>query len=223
MNFELWKALELPINLFFILQEKYNQTKNKLQTPVPTAITTTIKQENLIQSIQRNEEEKINLMPQEEKIIKQVFNEEIKKPTAQKEPVKVEEKPKPLQQTEKKENLENYLESITTELKVEKDSSKLEVLKKLHTVVSNIAGNPSEEKFRKLKINSKFYTDFLQPYNSVMNFLNYIGFSKNLDNEFLEYKGMAEQIQNVLLGFNQFLIKNSISKYLIKSHRNRSN
>lgn len=216
MNFELWKELELPINLFFILQEKYNQTKNKLHISVPTGMTTTIKQENIIQSMQRKEEEKINLVPKEEKIIKQVLNEDIKKPSIQKESDKIDEKPKPQQQTEKKENLEYYLESIITELKVDKDSSKLEVLKKLHTVVSNIAGNPLEEKFKKLKINSKFYTDFLQPYNSVMNFLYYIGFSKSLDNEFLEYKGRAEHIQNVLLGFNQFLIKNSKSKYLIK-------
>ena len=52
MTFEIWKSLDLPINLFFILQEKLNQVKNQKNIiPEKTGITG-ISKENIVPKIE---------------------------------------------------------------------------------------------------------------------------------------------------------------------------
>ena len=213
ITFEIWKSLDLPINLFFILQEKLNQVKNqKININEKSSITGRNKEiiipkiEAKIIQPERMISEHIEL-PSKEKIdlsLKEDFKETnlVKEQTKQKESTKTSQIDF--------QSLNLLLESIVSELNIERDSSKIEILKKIHTVIYNIASNPNEEKFKKLKLNSKFYCDFLQPYKSILRFLELINFTQSDDNQSLEYKGRSEEILQVLNVFNKFLVSRSI-------------
>jgi hypothetical protein len=219
MNFEIWKSLELPLNLFFILQQRLNQVKTQgiymqsvaritpiiqeTKSPIPDS------KEKITQPLNLT---RIQTVKEKGNCYLNINLEDLRKSTQTNEQIKlISESIAVPKESPKKETTENLLEIIVTELNIDKvkDPAKIDTLKKLHTILSNIAANPNEDKFKKLKINSKFYMDYLHPYKSILNYLNTINFKYSQDNQFLEYKGDLSQINLTLNSFNQFLLDKS--------------
>lgn len=76
----------------------------------------------------------------------------------------------------------------------------IEVLESIHKVFQNIIDNPLEGKYRKLKIGSKFYNNYIAPYSSIQEFLLHAKFYAN--NDFLTNDAPVEEIQAI---FNDFI------------------
>ena len=174
LSIETWKSLELPINLYYVLNELYQSALNEQQStqtqPMP-----------LPQPVQNN---------------KNVINEE--KPQIV--PSKIQPQTQPPKQNLNNSNYQknnNLLNNIVNMINDQNSLSNIihndlsilfseidnldisrQVFKQLYTIINNIAHNPNEEKYRRFNI-TKFMSKF--NYKTIKDFFIHIGFK--IENE----------------------------------------
>ena len=78
----------------------------------------------------------------------------------------------------------------------------------MHKVFSNIVDNPNEPKYRKLKINTKFYNNYIANFPDVLEFMSYAGF-KNSEENFLINNSPIESVQDIFNSLTEFSIFHS--------------
>jgi len=88
----------------------------------------------------------------------------------------------------------------------------VEVFESLHKVFQNIIDNPFDNKYRKLKIGSKFYNNFIDPYKEVKLFLEFADFKPI--GEYLVNDAPTEFIEQIFNDFTNFAV--ALSKWVFK-------
>jgi hypothetical protein len=208
--------MDLPINLFFILQGKINLLGSGGNSTKPNIFQQSqnsnfeknnnyqyqkFEQTNSNKTAQNQMEQPNQNLPNINK--QQSFsntnqNQQQYTPT----PMYVEPQPKV---DELKNEIFVILDSLMKEvvdIRICKD-----VLKGLHTILINIINNPGDEKYRKIKLESNFFKKNIQPYHFAMKFLQFCFFANN--NEFLEFMGDLDYLIKVCEKINDFLIEKS--------------
>ena len=87
-----------------------------------------------------------------------------------------------------------YLDRIKTS--INERELVIEVFESIHKIFQNILDNPLDNKFRKLKIGSKFYNNYIHPYKEVQLFLEHANFKSS--GEFLVNDSGIEEIEKTL-------------------------
>lgn len=217
INVDLWRSLNLPLNLYFILVDKIKQIEEKQEQgfnpfimPSTSTYTQPTQQVHQVQQIQPSTTISTNITKPStistitstpSNIITISKTEEQKYQPTQTQIVEQEVKEEDILKTEIYKVLENIMREINDRDKVK------EVLKKLHTIVMNIVSNPEDIKYRKLKIDSKFFEVTIKPYINTYKFLEVLKFIKIGD--YMEYVGDDQFIIKVAERMNDYLIENS--------------
>ena len=211
LSIETWKSLELPINLYYVLNELYQsalaeqQPKNEQNIP---------KQPE--PQIQTNQEKSPNLQPQIniQKNQNQIITQN--KPQTQINPnqnifqninniIGKNNNNKIFNDNSLQNSIHDNLSLLFAEIDNLDISRK--VFKQIYTIISNIAHNPNNEKFRRFNIN-KFTSTF--KYKSIIPFFLSIGF-KHVE-EYMYLIGDAKNMSMVNTELNKFIIDNKIAE-----------
>lgn len=218
--------MDLPINLFFILQGKiqlFEGTGNKSRIDVfgtsssqqnyENINTNLIKIDNISQNVISTHSQS-NLNKQEPHLDnkKNEINTNYRETSIQQQ--QIEPKNQDPQEILKKETY-SILEALLRE--INNKTTALEVFKATHKIITNIIGNPNEEKFRRLKKDSNFYKTNIAPYLKAKTFLEFLFFSHSKDNQYYEYLGDVDYLIKIGEILNEFLIEKSkiiMFKYL---------
>ena len=214
LSIETWKQLELPINLYYVLNELYQSALAEQQPKIEPNISN----------------------PPEQPV--QIKQEKIPKPqpqiqnTIQKNQNEISSKIKPQTQIQPNNNLIHALNNIignkNTNNKIFGNNSlqnnihdnlsllfaeidnldiSRKVFKQIYTIISNIAHNPNNEKYRRFNI-QKFTATF--KYKNIIPFFLSIGF-KHV-NEYMYLIGEAKNMTIVNTELNQFIKDNKIAE-----------
>ena len=186
-----WKSLNLPINLFYVLNELYQSALKQEQSA-----------QNKPQVQQPNNTNTTNIQ---------------KPPQPQNQAQTI---PQPqAQQNKQINNIQNYIKDpVNLPNIVQKDLSLLfteidnldkskQVFKQIHKIISNISQNQIDQKFRKFNIN-KFLSNF--NYKNIIIFFSHIGFKKI--EEYMYLLGDAKNINIVMSELNKFIKDNKIAE-----------
>ena len=211
LSIETWKSLELPINLYYVLNELYQsalaeqQPKNEQNIP---------KQPE--PQIQTNQEKSPNLQPQIniQKNQNQIITQN--KPQTQINPnqnifqninniIGKNNNNKIFNDNSLQNSIHDNLSLLFAEIDNLDISRK--VFKQIYTIISNIAHNPNNEKFRRFNIN-KFTSTF--KYKNIIPFFLSIGF-KHVE-EYMYLIGDAKNMSMVNTELNKFIIDNKIAE-----------
>jgi len=84
----------------------------------------------------------------------------------------------------------------------------MEVFENLHKIFQNIVDKPFDNKYRKLKIGSKFYNNYIDPYKEVKLFLEHANFKAF--EEYLVNDSPTEEIEKTLNDITNFAVALSI-------------
>ena len=212
LSIETWKQLDLPINLYYVLNELYQsalaeqQPKNEQNIPKQSEPPIQIKQEKIpnpqIQNtFQKNQNEiyaknKPQTQTQPNNNLIQNINNIIGKSNINN---------KILDNNSFQNTIHDNLSLLFAEIDNLDISRK--VFKQIYTIISNIAHNPTNEKFRRFNI-QKFTNTF--KYKSIIPFFTSIGF-KHV-NEYMYLIGDAKNMSTVNTELNQFIIDNKIAE-----------
>ena len=193
LSIDTWKSLDLPINLYYVLNELYQSALNEQQQtqPQPSKNTINVINQNPPQTVKteshpQNQQQKQNLDNNKHQIlnnIKNIINDQNSLPNI----------------------VHNDLGILFAEID-NLDKSR-QVFKQIYTIINNIAHNPMDEKFRRFNIN-KFLSKF--KYKAITPFFLHIGF-KSLD-EYMFLVGDAKNITIVMSELNQFIKDNKIAQ-----------
>ena len=213
LSIETWKSLELPINLYYVLNELY-QSALAEQQPINQP---NISQVPPIQPTQIKQEPKPN--PQSQNKNQKNINEISTKSKTQIQPQPNNNIFQNINNTSKNININNKLNDNNSFQNIVHDNLSLifaeidnldisrKVFKQIYTIISNIAHNPNNEKFRRFNI-KKFTATF--NYKSIFSFFSSIGF-KNVD-EYMYLIGDAKNMSQVNTELNQFILANKIAE-----------
>ena len=145
LSIDTWKSLDLPINLYYVLNELYQSALNEQQQtqPQPSKNTINVINQNPPQIVKteshpQNQQQKQNLDNNKHQIlnnIKNIINDQNSLPNI----------------------VHNDLGILFAEID-NLDKSR-QVFKQIYTIINNIAHNPMDEKFRRFNIN-KFLSKF---------------------------------------------------------------
>ena len=189
LSLEIWQKFGLPTNLYYILNELYqnanNQNSNNNNTENKNTIENNIKTNNNINTINNNS---INVIRESPKIQK---NQQL---NLNKNPNEF-----------NKENIHNNLAIIFAEID-NLDISK-EVFQQIYKIINNINQNSNDQKFRKINI-KKFLSKY--PYISIKNFLLFTGFKQDCD--YLYLLGQQNNITQLVPELNSFIKENKIAQ-----------
>jgi len=201
LSIETWKSLDLPINLYYVLNELYQSALNEQQANQPQQ--------------QQPPQNTINYQNQQPQRIPQ------NQPQTQ-------YQPQQLNQIIDNNNIQNNKNQIINSINDQNDNSlqnvvyndlsilfseidnldkSRQVFKQIYKIITNIAHNPNDEKFRRFNIN-KFLSNF--KYKSITQFFLDIGF-KNVD-EYMYLIGDAKNISIVMSELNKFIRDNRIAE-----------
>ena len=201
LSIETWKSLDLPINLYYVLNELYQSALNEQQANQPQQ--------------QQPPQNTINYQNQQSQRIPQ------NQPQTQ-------YQPQQLNQIIDNNNIQNNKNQIINSINDQNDNSlqnvvyndlsilfseidnldkSRQVFKQIYKIITNIAHNPNDEKFRRFNIN-KFLSNF--KYKSITQFFLDIGF-KNVD-EYMYLIGDAKNISVVMSELNKFIRDNRIAE-----------
>jgi len=201
LSIETWKSLDLPINLYYVLNELYQSALNEQQANQPQQ--------------QQPPQNTINYQNQQPQRIPQ------NQPQTQ-------YQPQQLNQIIDNNNIQNNKNQIINSINDQNDNSlqnvvyndlsilfseidnldkSRQVFKQIYKIITNIAHNPNDEKFRRFNIN-KFLSNF--KYKSITQFFLDIGF-KNVD-EYMYLIGDAKNISVVMSELNKFIRDNRIAE-----------
>ena len=212
LSIETWKSLELPINLYYVLNELYQSALGEQQQKDEQHISKPSEPQ-----IQNNQEKRPNLQPQ--------IN-------IQKNQSQISAQNKPQTQIQQNQNIFQNINNIVgkdiTKDKIFNDNTlqnsihdnlsilfaeidnldiSRKVFKHLYTIISNIAHNPNDEKFRRFNI-KKFTSTF--DYKSIIPFFIGIGF-KHVQ-EYMYLIGDAKNMSTVNTELNKFIVDNKIAE-----------
>ena len=213
LSIETWKSLELPINLYYVLNELY-QSAHAEQQPINQP---NISQVPPIQPTQIKQEPIPN--PQSQNKNQKNINEISTKSKTQIQPQPNNNIFQNINNTSKNININNKLNDNNSFQNIVHDNLSLifaeidnldisrKVFKQIYTIISNIAHNPNNEKFRRFNI-KKFTSTF--NYKSIFSFFSSIGF-KNVD-EYMYLIGDAKNMSQVNTELNQFILANKIAE-----------
>jgi len=201
LSIETWKSLDLPINLYYVLNELYQSALNEQQANQPQQ--------------QQPPQNTINYQNQQPQRIPQ------NQPQTQ-------YQSQQLNQIIDNNNIQNNKNQIINSINDQNDNSlqnvvyndlsilfseidnldkSRQVFKQIYKIITNIAHNPNDEKFRRFNIN-KFLSNF--KYKSITQFFLDIGF-KNVD-EYMYLIGDAKNISVVMSELNKFIRDNRIAE-----------
>ena len=201
LSIETWKSLDLPINLYYVLNELYQSALNEQQASQPRPQQPP---QNTInypsQQPQRPPQNQPQMQYQPQQLMQLLNNKNIQKNVNQIfNEINVQNK-NSLQSM-----VYNDLSLLFSEIN-NLDRSR-QVFKQIYKIITNIAHNPNEEKFRRFNI-SKFLSNF--KYKNITPFFTHIGF-KNVD-EYMYLIGDAKNISVVMSELNKFIRDNKIAE-----------
>ena len=212
LSIETWKSLELPINLYYVLNELYqsalaeHQPKNEQNISKPPE-----------PQIQTNQEKRPNLQPQINIQNNQSQISTQKNPQTQIQPNQnifqninnIIGKNNINNKIINNNSLQNSIHDNLSLLFAEIDNLDIsrKVFKQIYTIISNIAHNPNNEKFRRFNI-KKFTSTF--KYKNIIPFFLSLGF-KHVE-EYMYLIGDAKNMSMVNTELNKFIIDNKIAE-----------
>ena len=199
LSIETWKSLDLPINLYYILNELYQSAFNEEQQSNP-------QNEPNNNKINVINEKPYNPIPQQNQQKSQQQTQNIRTNNSKN---NIQEFPLNKNIFKDQNNLSNIIHNDLSIIFTEIDNLDIsrQVFKQIYNIINNIAHNPMEEKFRRFNI-TKFISKF--KYNSLVNFFLHIGF-KRVD-EYMYLIGEAKNITDVMKELNQFIKDNKIAQ-----------
>jgi len=189
LSIDTWKSLDLPINLYYVLNELYQSALNEQQGSQPS--------HNQSQPLQQNP---INVINQPQVVShNQSRNQQQNK----------NQRNQQINNINDKNNLSNIIHDDLSILFAEIDNleKSRQVFKQIYKIISNISQNPNEEKFRRFNL-TKFLLNF--NYKSITSFFTHIGF-KNLD-DYMYLVGDAKNISLIMSELNKFIKDNKIAE-----------
>ena len=190
LSIDTWKSLDLPINLYYVLNELYQSALNEQQGNQPQP-----------QSQQQNT---INVINQP-----QVVTHNPSRNQNQNQQQSKNQRNQQFNNINDKNNLSNIIHDDLSILFAEIDNleKSRQVFKQIYKIITNISQNPNEEKFRRFNIN-KFLSNF--NYKNITPFFTHIGF-KNLD-DYMYLVGDAKNISLIMSELNKFIRDNKIAE-----------
>ena len=199
LSIETWKSLDLPINLYYVLNELYQSAFNEEQQSNP-------QNEPNNNKINVINEKPYNPIPQQNQQKSQQQTQNIRTNNSKN---NIQEFPLNKNIFKDQNNLSNIIHNDLSTIFTEIDNLDIsrQVFKQIYNIINNIAHNPMEEKFRRFNI-TKFISKF--KYNSLVNFFLHIGF-KRVD-EYMYLIGEAKNITDVMKELNQFIKDNKIAQ-----------
>ena len=199
LSIETWKSLDLPINLYYVLNELYQSAFNGEQQSNP-------QNEPNNNKINVINEKPYNPIPQQNQQKSQQQTQNIRTNNSKN---NIQEFPLNKNIFKDQNNLSNIIHNDLSIIFTEIDNLDIsrQVFKQIYNIINNIAHNPMEEKFRRFNI-TKFISKF--KYNSLVNFFLHIGF-KRVD-EYMYLIGEAKNITDVMKELNQFIKDNKIAQ-----------
>ena len=191
LSIETWKSLDLPINLYYVINELYQSALNQEQGSQPSQVQqskNTSSNQSKPQTIPQYQNQ-----PQQQKQNKSNYNNNIQN----------------LNRINDQSDLPNIVHNDLSLLFSEIDNleKSRQVFKQIYKIITNIAHNPNEEKFRRFNI-EKFLSNF--KYKNIKPFFIDIGF-KNVD-EYMYLVGDAKNISTVMSELNKFIRDNKIAE-----------
>ena len=221
LSIETWKSLELPINLYYVLNELYQSALAEQQPSNPPNIPPKISQPpaqtfqqqvpnpQIQPKIQKNQNEipnqfKPQIQFQQNKNISQnnnILNNFLNNKNRTNNTIN--------NNINTSDSLQNIVHNNLSILFAEIDNLDIsrKVFKQIYTIISNIAHNPNDEKFRRFNI-KKFTSTF--KYKSIVQLFTSIGF-KNVD-EYMYLIGDAKNMSIVNTELNTFIRDNKIAQ-----------
>ena len=201
LSIDTWKSLGLPINLYYVIFELYQSALNEQQSSLPQP------QQPLNKINVINEKQTYNPPRQTQPLQQnQIFNNNyqnrynIKQQTPLNNVINI---------IKNENNISNIVHNDLSILFTEIDNLDIsrQVFKQIYTVITNIAHNPLEDKFRRFNIN-KFISKF--KYKTIIEFFLHIGF-KRVD-EYMYLVGDAKNITEIMAELNKFIRDNKIAQ-----------
>ena len=192
LSIDTWKSLDLPINLYYVLNELYQSALNEQQGSQP---------QTQPQSQQKNN---INVINQP-----QIVTHNQSRNQNQNQQQSKNQRNQQFNNINDKNNLSNIIHDDLSILFAEIDNleKSRQVFKQIYKIITNISQNPNEEKFRRFNIN-KFLSNF--NYKNITPFFTHIGF-KNLD-DYMYLVGDAKNISLIMSELNKFIRDNKIAE-----------
>ena len=80
-------------------------------------------------------------------------------------------------------------------------------------IINGVIENPNVEKYRRLKVSGKAFTEKLLPVEGAVPFLYELGFVESSDGEFIEVKERGD-ISSILTRFSQWSIQQTGNFYI---------
>ena len=199
LSIETWKSLDLPINLYYVINELYQSALNQEQGSQPSQVQqskNTSSNQSKPQTIPQYQNQ-----PQQQKQNKSNYSNNSSKYQNN----NIQNLNRINDQSDLPNIVHNDLSLLFSEIdNLEKSR---QVFKQIYKIISNIAHNPNEEKFRRFNI-EKFLSNF--KYKNIKPFFIDIGF-KNVD-EYMYLVGDAKNISTVMSELNKFIRDNKIAE-----------
>ena len=198
---ETWISFNLPLNLFYLLNEKYQKYQNNNNFQFNQQKQNNNNNFNKIQNNINNFYNKYNNFQNNNKSNNYskslIQNNNYNKFNYQKSSLTSNEL--------NKENIQKYLQNIF--IQINNYSISKEVFHYLYKIINNIIKNPNNEKYKKINIQKLFY---LYNYSSLKQFLFFIGF-KQIDN-YLYLIGSSSNLNIVNPELNLFIKNNKLAQ-----------
>ena len=199
LSIETWKSLDLPINLYYVINELYQSALNQEQGSQPSQVQqskNTSSNQSKPQTIPQYQNQ-----PQQQKQNKSNYNNN----SSNYQNNNIQNLNRINDQSDLPNIVHNDLSLLFSEIdNLEKSR---QVFKQIYKIITNIAHNPNEEKFRRFNI-EKFLSNF--KYKNIKPFFIDIGF-KNVD-EYMYLVGDAKNISTVMSELNKFIRDNKIAE-----------
>ena len=215
LSLEIWKSLDLPINLYFVLNELYQSSLSDSKNTNNLSLSKN--NENVSETIKNPEKQKIISPNKQSKISN---NQPILKLQPQKNQnlVNNNHETNIMNQVIKQNNINKIYGNNSLQSSIHNDLcilltevSDIEISKKLfksiYTIISNISHNPKIERYRKFNI-MKLLSSYR--YKNIIPFFSHIGF-KNID-DFMYLPGDAKNMSIVSIELNQFIKDNKLAE-----------
>ena len=204
LSIETWKSLDLPINLYYVLNELYQSALNEQQANQPQSQPQQQPPQNII-NYQNQQPQRIPQIQPQTQYQPQQLNQIMDNNNIQKNKNQIFNSIDGQNDNSLQNVVYNDLSILFSEIdNLEKSR---QVFKQIYKIITNIAHNPNEEKFRRFNIN-KFLSNF--KYKNITPFFMHIGFN-NVD-EYMYLIGDAKNISVVMSELNKFIRDNKIAE-----------
>ena len=203
LSIETWKSLDLPINLYYVLNELYQSALNEQQANQPQSQPQQPPQNTI--NYQYQQPQRIPQNQPETQYQPQQLNQIMNDNNIQKNQNQIFNSIEDQNDNSLQNVVYNDLSILFSEID-NLDKSR-QVFKQIYKIITNIAHNPNDEKFRRFNIN-KFLSNF--KYKNISPFFLHIGF-KNVD-EYMYLIGDAKNITVVMSELNKFIRDNRIAE-----------